>query len=265
MPARNPLITFIRRIQKLETPIANFNDNYLGSFTNFELLPAAAVAAGSDKLLLLSGTGTEVVARAPKGGVRLTTQATIPADNDQVQVAGVADTNMGKATTAANGFNLIGTAELRLAFGMALPAITSLFASGGYDENITDVDPGGTAGDGAKFLFVPSADKGDLTVDPGLTTAQYSNWICHYKVAGADVFAATTVPVVAGTDYQFEIVIGTDRKPRFYINNSLVYTGTNAMTSGSQLGTLFGVEVGASAAAQKSVDIRYVKVQRTIA
>lgn len=237
------------------------------SETHLDLLPATAVAAGSEKQLLLSGTGTEVTTRAPRGGARITTQASSPADNDQVQLAGVADTAFGLATAAANGmFRIDALGNIIARWVVSLPNIASLFARVGLDENITDVDPSGTAGEGVSFLFCPTGAATELAVDPGLTTAQYANWILHSKVNGVDQFVATNVPVVADRNYDLRVEIDpTTRKPLFFIDNALVVPSsvwTTGLTVDDQMAMMLGVEVTASAAAQKSMDIRYVGASR---
>ena len=66
-----------------------------GSLTaeRWDLVPAAAVATGTSKLMVTVGTGTEVVAKADKGGVNIKTQATTPAQGDNALLAAVATTN----------------------------------------------------------------------------------------------------------------------------------------------------------------------------
>ena len=237
--------------------------------TFFDLLPAATVATGSEKQLLLSGTGTEVVTRAPRGGCRITTQATTPADNDQVQLAGVANTNLGLASSAANGpFRIDGLGKIVVRGILSLPSIASHFAAFGLDENITDVDPSGTAGDGVRFVFAPDNATTELAVSPALSsTGLYANWMVHQKIAGADVYFPTNVPVVADRNYDLRIEIDENRKPAFFIDGNLVVGPSqfSAMTADSQMAVMAGVEVTATAAAQKSMDLRYVGAGRLFA
>jgi hypothetical protein len=113
--------------------------------------------------LLRIGTGTEVIARAAKGGVNLKSQASTPADGDNVQLFPV-------ATTCA--MYALSQKSPRLQTQVAINKITAVFASVGLDENAAtnDVDPSGTAGDGAAFLFAPvGPGTTELTVDTGLT------------------------------------------------------------------------------------------------
>jgi len=91
--------------------------------TVFELLPAAAVAAGKDAYLLTLGTGTEVLARAAKGGVNVKTQATTPADNDNHMLIPVASSMMIVPITAVS--------QPRFGTRVNLTQITELIFSAG--------------------------------------------------------------------------------------------------------------------------------------
>lgn len=217
-------------------------------FTAFDHLPATAVAAGADLLMIRSGTGTEVIARPDKGGVNCKTQATTPADGDNVLLVANAASNLIVPIRA--------DARVRFSTQIALTAITTCFASFGLNENLTDVDPTGTAGDGAMFLFDPTAE-----VTTGLTTAQHANWILAHKVNGVDTFDATDIPVVAGQDYQLSIDISSQRKAHFYIDGRLVGVGP-ALTSGDSVGAFCGIELTATPGGQRDFDCRFVRVAR---
>lgn len=220
-------------------------------FTAFALLPSTSVSATTDHLTIESGTGTEVIARAAKGGVNLKSQATTPADGDNVLL-----------TPSATGTGLycqIGAQKQpRFETRVALTSIAEVFASFGFNENITDADPTGTAGEGAMFLFDPTEE-----VTTGLTTAEHANWILAHKVNGVDTFTATEVPVVAGVDYELVVQQNEDLTCSFYINGVLVGTGP-ALTSGDTVGAFIGIELTATPAGQKDVDVRYLGVSRLI-
>ncbi len=220
-------------------------------FTPFNLLPAAAAAATADPFFLVSGTGTEVIARASYGGVNLKSQSTSPADGDNVLLFPAASGTGGYSPMRA------GT-QPRFETRVSINKITAMFASFGFNENVTDADPTGTAGDGAMFVFDPT---GEFTST--LTSGQRANWAIAQKVDGTDVFTATSVPVVAGIDYELVIAIGEDLKPKFYINGVLVATGT-ALTSGDTVGGMVGLELTATPGEQKDVDVRYLRVTRLI-
>jgi hypothetical protein len=226
-------------------------------YSVFNLLPAAAAAATADPYFLVSGTGTEVIARAAKGGVNLKSQASTPADNDNVLLF--------PAATGTGGYCILkpGT-QPRFQARVAINTITAMFASFGLNENVTDADPTGTAGDGAMFLAAPvGPGTTELTVDTGLTLAQHANWILAHKVNGADTFAATDVPIVAGRDYELLIEVGADLKARFYINEVLAGTGPT-LTDGDTVGGLIGLELTGTPGGQKDVDVRYLSVARLI-
>lgn len=219
----------------------------------FDLVPAAAVATGTSKLLVTVGTGTEVVAKADKGGVNIKTQATTPAQGDNALLAAVATTNFQGKIRAAS--------QMRCSWLMNLTSLSTLFASFGLSENISDADPSGTAGEGVMFLFVPSGNAADLAVNPGLAAADYANWIIAEKVNGADVYTKTAVPVVAAQDYELVVEIGEDLKAKYYIDGVLVHTGA-ALTSGDTLNVFGGLEKRDVGGTERDFDVRYVSLSR---
>lgn len=253
MPARNPLADALRRLCKLELPGDSFEEPRLSYFTNFARLPATAVAATSDFDFITLGTGTEVIARATsKGGINIKTQASTPADNDNAMIIPAATgTGMYQITSA--------TSQIRFFTRLSITTITSVTVSAGVDENQTTVYPDGTAGEGAMFVFDPGAN---ITMS-GITAAQQAaNWICHYKIAGADVYINSGIAVVAATEYRLSISIGTDLKPRFYLNGASVGTGA-ALTTAKTVGAKVGVQT--EGAAQRDINVRYVKMSAAIA
>ena len=64
-----------------------------------------------------------------------------------------------------------------------------------------------------------------------------------------------------------EYEIDENRKPAFFIDGNLVVGPSqfSAMTADSQMAVMAGVEVTATAAAQKSMDLRYVGAGRLFA
>lgn len=226
----------------------------MGATTNWALLPAAAVAAGSDKFFTTVGTGTEVVAKVTDGGVNIKTQASTPADEDNAMLAAVANTAFHEAVTA--------TSKIIFDTIVNITTITEVIASFGLSENVTDAMPSGTAGEGALFLFDDTTTAARETT--GLTAAQHVNWILAHKVNGADTFTATSVPVVADQDYHLQIKIGADLKAKFYIDG--VYVGTGpALTSGDTVKAFLAIETKLTdAAGQRDFDCRYVGMTRQI-
>lgn len=220
--------------------------SFMASRTNFAELPAAAVAAATDKLLITVGTGTEVVARSTTAlgrGVTLTTQATTPADADNVLL--VAPTGGGLITTvsALTGY--------RFSTRISLASVAAITASFGLSENVSDPDPTGTAGEGALFLADPES-----TVTTGLTAAQHDNWILAYKVNGVDTFAATSIPLIADAAYDLDCVLQSDLTVKMYINSVLVGTSP-ALTDGDTIQPFLALET--NTAAQKAMSVRFVE------
>lgn len=217
----------------------------------FDLLPAAAVAAGADPVTISLGTGTEVIARAAKGGINVKTKSSTPADNDNAMIIPV--------TGAASIVPITAVSQPRFGARVNLSQITELVAGAGMDENITSPVGSATAGDGAQFYFDPAGE-----VTTGLATATRANWILAQKVAGADTYIDSGIAVIAGKDYQLEIIWGADLKPSYYIDGVLVGTGV-ANTASAAVAPVVGLQINAgSPAGQKDMDIRMVSVERFI-
>jgi hypothetical protein len=221
---------------------------FIGALENFELLPAASVAAGTAKLVNTVGVGTEVVARAASGGVRLTTQATTPADNDDAMVVGVATT----------GHDVLVNANTKVHFhaAVSLPQITACLAAAGLAEVINSIQPGDETGDAAFFMFDPGED-----VTTGLTTAQHANWILVQVIAGTATYTETSIQVNVDQQYDLRIEYDKDRKPTFIIDGETQST-LSAQTDAQSLHSKVGVET--TAAAQKSIDVGFIDVSRAL-
>lgn len=223
----------------------------IGVLTTFPRVPVVTTpSAVSDPFTIKAGTNAGTYALAAAGGLSAPTGAT---SGDQAIVTPYATGALRQVLSATN--------KLRFAARVSLSSIAAVFGSFGLNENVTDPDPSGTAGDGAMFLADP-ADVG-LTVDTGLTAAQHLNWILHTKVNDADVYQATSIPINAGQDYILEIQIGTDLKPLFYIDGVYVGAGATALTSGDSVSAWAGIETGAAAA--KTMDLRYISLSRELA
>lgn len=240
--------------------------NNVGGATDTLSIEAASVTAfgeGSGYILLriqnldtleriavveTSGVGNEVIGRAAAGGVRLTTQASTPADNDDAMIAGITGTNHAVLINA--------NTKVHFHTAVAFPAITALVAAAGLNEEPDSCQPGDCSGDAAFFLFDPGED-----VTTGLTTAQHANWIVVQVVAGSATYTATSIAVAVDQYYDLRIEYNQDRKPLFYIDGELVATGA-AQTDAQTLRSHVGVET--TAAAQKSIDIGFVDVSRAL-
>lgn len=247
--------------QRRRTLIApDIRDGICGG-TQFQQLPAATtVAAGSDQLTVTVGTGTEVTGRDTKGRANFKSQASTPADNDNVLVVPANTTNILNQPVSA-------TATWKIFTTFCLNTITALFASVGMNESITDADPTGTAGDGVMVFFIPNAvntnelaNEADF-VAAGITAAQRANFILAFKVAGVDTFAATNVAVVAGRDYLIGFAIRSDR--RVYVEIDGVVVGKSpVLTDAAALRFMAGLELTTTPGGQKDFSSPGVLVHR---
>ncbi len=221
-------------------------------FTAFSLVPAlTSLAAGKDPLLVTIGTGTEIPALTPRGGVNIKTQATSPADNDNALLIGVAASpsfvtwDATPATARAPRFRT----------RVRLSQITELVFGAGLDQNITSPIGSATAGDGVQFLFDPANE-----LATGIATYA-TNWIIARKINGVDTYVDSGVAVLANVDYELDIRLSSDLKPSFYINGALVHTALTAQTDDVAVGVVIGVQINAaSPAGQKDFDCRYVQL-----
>lgn len=222
----------------------------------FNNLPnATSAAAGKDDLFISLGVGTEVIARATKGGINVKTQVTSPANADDALITGLANNGTNVPLTAA--------AQPRFATRVNLSQITLQLFSATFDETITSADPTASAGDGAGFVFDSTG------AIHGLGAAANPNWLMYQKVAGADVFVDTGIPVVAGVDYDLECAYDQSLIPSFLLNGNLVggpsTTGIIAGTSGHVLGFLAGVKIiDGGTPVQHDFDCRFISVERFI-
>jgi hypothetical protein len=220
---------------------------FIGALENFELLPAAAVAAATAKLVLSSGTDTEVVARAASGGVRLSTDATTIATND-VMVAGIVNT----------GHAVLINANTKAHFhtAVSLPQITTCIVAAGLNEEPDSVLPADCSGDAAFFLFDPTE-----AITTGLTTAQHANWILVQVIAGTATFTATSIQVNVDQQYDLRIEYDKDRKPTFIIDGETQST-LSAQTDAQTLRSHVGIE--ATSTTQLSIDVGFIDVSRAL-
>lgn len=220
-------------------------------FNNLPIVSASyAATAHVDENLVGIGTGTEVIGRSTYGGVLLTTGSSGAADT-----SGLVGVTLKASRTLINSTSLawFGT-RLRMASAAAL------LVSAGVQTTIADADvnPTANAGDGATFIYDPTA-----VITTGLAAGTLLNWICHAKIAGADTYIDSGVPVVAATDYTLEIKFNSSLKPVYYINGNLVATNALAMTDAITPYAVLGVYT--TAAAAKTLDIHCVSMSRETA
>lgn len=243
-------------------------------FTNFANgIPADALAAGADPLMITLGTNDEAATLAGAfGGVRLSSAAD-PADEDSMMLKPGATAMAVAGKIAASGLlfeSLVSVPE----------SLADSYVYAGLNENVSAVDPSATAGDGAGFFYCEYDQAGNITVNPttaangGLVEADFANWILHQKVNGTDYFYRTDVPVVIGVPYVLTVEIGADLKPTWKINgvevgelasgalSTLVFK--YALTSGDTVQPFFGRILKENLAAVRNLDIAYVLLQRFI-
>jgi hypothetical protein len=244
---------------------------YLGTDTlgNFRAIPfhqavsvfcnlpnATTLAAGKDENFVTIGTGTVVVARAAKGGINLKTQASSPANNDSAILTTVSP-NASLVPLTVNS-------QPRMQTRVNLSQITLQLFSATLDQTITAVDPTASAGDGAGFVFDPTG-----ALSTGLAVGTRPNWLAFQKINGVNTFIDTGIAVVAGLDYDLDVLYDNQMIPTLQINGAVVagpQLGTLAAgTSGVTIGPLLGVQVkDGGTPAQHDVDVRFLSVERFI-
>lgn len=247
MPSPANTKTLVRNMALDEFAIGLLNGKYHCQYDPLDVLPpVGATAAQKDLHFSVTGTGT---VPAPtfqsRGGIVLATRTTSAADNDEARLFPFTASSWGVAIPpTANKESMIETiiiptqiTETQIYFGWKL----------------TDTGVAATDADQALFLF----DTDNTTLSPSNLTAN-ANWNCITSVGGVDQARNSGVPVVAASSYHLRVYIGTDRQPRFYINNILVHTGP-ALTAAANLLPTMGVASRAGAGAAKSMGIRYVR------
>ena len=217
-----------------------------GFLTTFPLLPVVTTATAlTEKFLVGVGTGTEVIGRSTYGGVLLTTGTSI------ADTSGLVGVTLTASRTLINSTTLV-----RFGCKLQMASIAAVLVSAGVTSTIADADvnPTANAGDGAQFLFDPSA-----VITTGLDADTLGNWICHAKIAGADTYIDSGVPVAAATPATLEIQFNSSLEPLYYINGTLVATGA-AMTTGITPYAAVGVYTAAASA--KTLDVHSVSLSR---
>lgn len=227
---------------------ASSSVSLLNEFDWFSLLPAAAVAAGTDKLVTLLGTNTPLVAQSATGGALFSTGAT---NTNQSGVTFVANTGFSVPITATN--QLIFRARVQL------PSLVTNFVSIGLNSVGTSISPVTNAGEGACFLADPT---NALTASTGATAAQALNWICITSVAGTLAYTFTNVPIFAGQDVMLSISIDPDLTWNFFINELVVSQPVPVATANTAIGVYGGVRTLANTVA--TAIIRFAQLERSI-
>lgn len=226
----------------------SYTASLLRSFSYWELLPAAAVTAPTDKLTLLIGANTPVAAQSASGGLSLTTGATA---TNQSGVAGIAATGFAVPVRANN--NVVFRTRVQLA------SLATMLATIGLGTAVASIVIAQAAADSAQFLADPT---NSLTGTTGATNAQALNWIICTNVAGVSTYIFTNIPLVAAVDVDLLITINPNLTYNYYINGVLVGTSVTPATVNAALRVLIGVETLAAATANMLV--RYAQLERSI-
>jgi len=222
----------------------------ISSFTSFELLPASAVAAGTDKLTFINtGATPGTLARATKGGISYPTGG---ASGNASVLTGVSATAFRPTITA--------TSKVIFAARVSIPTITNVLVQVGLGQAPSATDPGAanSGTDSAEFFFDPAN-----ALASGLGTTALGNWLVRWRSASGTVtYRDTGVPVVAGHDYNLAIAFNDSIQPVFLINRDIRAVGV-ALATGIVMIPQFGVKT--STAAARSFECRFAKVGRDCA
>lgn len=253
----------VRTIMEREG-LGRLNGNFVVLYDPIELLPIASQGAGTSYNFDLTGTGTVPAPTfSARGGILMLTRSASAADNDRAGLYPLAGSTWGRNLNVADNktFRLetvvqagADITETAIAFGFKL---TDPAVDGGTGSAIW-----GTDANQALFLFETDA----ITLSPTTENiaAGMTTWYTLASVAGVDDATNTGVTVAASTNYLLAVEIGTDRIPRFFINNIQVAVGTTALPTNADLHPFFTIASRASAGAQKSHTIRYVKLLTSI-
>lgn len=255
MPAPIPTITLDRRIARLDYPIGRQDGKWFTIFKEFNLLPAGTQAVTTDNDFDLTlGAGTDAPSAstflAPTnrygGGVNGVTSAVTTLDT--ASIFPLAVSRWGQAIQPVTNNRQVIEAVIRTSASIATMAII-------FGWKLTDTAVHITDADQAYFLYDTAA-----TTPAGST----ANWVAVHSAANVDTVTATGTAVAASTDYKMAVSIDADLKPRFYLNDALVATGTTALVTASiNLLPVFMVRTNTTAAA--TAGIRYLKLSRYIA
>lgn len=222
---------------------------------DFGFLPATTATAGNALYLKSVGTGTEVIARAAKGGVNIKTQATTPATNDNVLLTAIASSGQIVPITAVSQpkfKTLINLTQI------STGATSYMFASAGMHQTTSVIVPNTASNDEVVFLYDPTGAYNTLAA------ATRVNWILCQNINGTVTYIDSGVAVAAAIDYHLVISFDNLRVPHFYINGTEYGSGSfAAATSAALLIPCIGEQILAtSPAGQNDMDVRFVSVER---
>lgn len=191
------------------------------------------------EVLGTNGTSALATFSATQGGLTITTAG---ADNDQMIILPHLDTKQTAWTGTKWGTENQTVWEAAISTGAS---IASVLIWAGLKLTNTPV----IATDADQVFFRFSTDDSDTTLR------------LISSIGGTDTNTNSGLAVAASTIYRFKIVIGSDRKATFYINNEPYYT-TSALTNDVDLIPYIGVQ--ALAVAAKNITIHYEKISRVL-
>lgn len=260
MPARNPLTTQVTRILRTIGP--NLDLKWHTMHEPFNILPTATASDGTTAVVgnhatwLCQAANANVLTRAfavvlgGRAGITMTSNAT--AADDSARLRPIANSRYSAILpTATNTVEVEGT--------IVMPAtITTMAVYWGLRTALGVVKAGeiattGWTADSDQAMFVYD------TTSAG-TGASTANWNSFGSVATVDTITnhGSTYVVAASTSYRFKISIGTDLKPKYYINGVLVLSGATAFAGTETLIFVCGVANRATAA--RAVTVRDVRI-----
>lgn len=254
MPARNPLTAQVTRVARIFSPLGATDGKW---FTMADTLNQLPTATASDSTTVAVGTHPEFVVSSStanaatrtfpavltgRGGITITTAN---ASGDSARLRGAATSRYVNIIPSS-------TVAVEIEGTIRTPsAITTMAIYWGLKKTTAN-ETYTTDADEAFFVYD--------TTSAG-TGASLANWNTYHRVAtGTPVITdlGTSYAVAVSTAYRFRIYIGTDLKPRFYINNALVRTETTALTAATTY--LFVAGVISRTTATRSIDVTDIRV-----
>lgn len=162
-----------------------------------------------------------------EGGITLTTAG---ADNDQVILCPHLDANQTAWTQVTWGTDKEARWECHVKTGASIAAMILWL--------------------GLKLTNTPTvatdADQAFVRYQNGVNSGKFQ---ACYSIGGTDTEADTGITVAVSTEYHVLVTIDADRVPRFWINGTLVATGT-ALTDATDFIPYIGVQASGAAAAK---------------
>ena len=260
MPAINPVRELFKRLSRERIPNGSIHER-IEAFTNFRPSPSIAadldpadaqsqaktrLYTGANQQIMLSGTGALSAASLlhADGGCAIATGAT---DNDHCILSPRTALNSLEISDF-NAINWTSSLEPHFETKIQFPAITNLTLQAGLKLT---ADLAIDADDDAAFF--------QFSTEGSTSTTKFT--ACT-SIGDSDAEVVTdSSAVAAATEYRLLIRLTSLRKPLFFINGTLVYTGPTAMTSLTTLKPVMGHQMLADDGA-KTVEYRWLRMSR---